>query len=503
MTTLSWIAQGFLVSLSPINVAAMAGGALLGVMVGSLPGLTAAAAMTVLLPLTFGMPAATGVLLLLAIWNAAVWAGAIPGILLNIPGTAAAAATTIDGHPLAQQGHAARAIRASIVGSTFGAFAAGLALLLLAGPLSDLATKAGPAEMFTFALFGLSLIVSISSSHGMLQGMISLLIGLFVATVGYSPAGVARFVFMPSLLGGFPVIPTLIGVFTIPQVLSLIGQRRDRFLMDTGSLAAHDDFLLRASDWGKHWFNLVRSALVGIFVGIHPGAGPTVCSFICYNEARRAYRPGDVPFGQGNVGGVIAADTGANAAVLASLVPALAVGIPGSADTVIVMAALTLHGLTPGPGLVQKAPLTIYTILTGVFVANFFMLVIGWFGARYVAQLTRIRVSILVPLIVVAAGIGAFATENNWFNALLAFGFGVFCYGLHKIGISLVPLVLGLILGPILEVNLNQSLQVYGTFWNALAVRPVALVFLFIAILAMVWPMIVDARKALRLKRSV
>ena len=351
-------------------------------------------------------------------------------------------------------------------------------------------------------MFGLSLVVSIASNHGLLKGVISLLIGLLLATVGYSPGGAQRFAFIPDLLNGFPVIPTLIGVFTVPQVLSLIGQRRKRVLVDTAVLSGKDTFFLRLADWRTHWFNLVRSAAIGIFVGIHPGAGPTVSSFITYNEARRACKPGDVPFGKGNIDGVLAADTGANAAVLASLVPALAIGIPGSADTVIIMAALTLHGLIPGPGLVERAPVEIYTILTGIFVANLFMLLAGWFGASYFAQLTKVRTSILVPLILVAAGVGAFATENNWFNVLLAFGVGLFCYGLVKLKISLVPLVLGLILGPVLEVNLKQSIQLYGSFVNMLVDRPVALALFVVAVVALVWPLIADSRKAARAKRE-
>ncbi len=481
------ILQGFAASLTPLNIGLMALGVVIGIVFASLPGLTGAAAMTMLLPLSYGMPAVSAVLLLIAIWNAAVWAGAVPAVVMNIPGTSAAAATLLDGHPLAMQGHAQRAIRTSIIGAFVGSIAAAIALLFVAPLIGNVVIYLGPAEIFAFASFGLTLVVSITRGT-LAKSIISVLIGLFIGTVGFAPSGFPRFAFTPNLLSGISLIPALIGLFTFPELINLIRNRRPRIVQVEPS-RERDLFLFRAQDWSRHWFNFVRSAVIGVFMGIHPGAGPTISSFITYNEARRVNKS-DPPFGEGNIDGVIASDTGANAAVLSGLIPAFTLGIPGSVDTVIIIAALTLHGLQPGPTLfMQHAPF-VYTIFAGAFVANILMLVIGLFAARWTAKLALVPTRFLLPIVTVVALVGAFAVNNNWFDVLTALLAGLLGYGLRSMGISTVPLLLGLILGPILETNLYQALQVYGSLWSAIFTRPIALAFLLLSVASLVHALI-------------
>lgn len=472
------ILQGFASSLSPTIIGLMAVGVVIGIVFGSTPGLTGAAAMTLLLPVSYGMDVLPAVLLLIAIWNAAVWAGAVPAIVMNIPGTSAAAATLLDGHPMARKGLATRALRSSIIGAFVGSIAAALALLFVAPALGYVVSYLGPAEVFAFATFGLTLVVSVTRGS-VVNAIISALIGLLIGTFGFAPSGFPRFVFTPDLLSGFPLIPALIGLFTFPELMNLIRERRQRIV--TAELVKHDTFLLRAGDWAAHWFNFVRSAVVGVFMGMHPGAGPSISSFVTYNEARRVSKT-KPEFGEGNVDGVIAADTGANAAVLSGLIPAFTLGIPGSVDTIIIIAALTLHGVEPGPTLFEKHGQLAYTIFAGAFIANVLMLIIGLLTARWIANVARVPSTVLVPVVTVLALVGAYSVDNTWFDVATALGAGLLGYALRSMRISTIPLLLGLILGPILETNLYQAIQVYGSLPGAIFTRPVALIFLLISV---------------------
>lgn len=495
-----WILTGFGFAFAPLNVAAMTLGVVIGMAAGAIPGLTGATAMTILLPLTFAFPAETGILFLLAIWNAAVYAGSIPAIVLDIPGTAAAASVAIEGHEMARRGLARRALRASVIGSTVGGFVSAAALLFLSPPLAALSLRFGPAELFAFAFFGMATVVSLSSGS-LLRGLIGALIGLLMATVGLSPDGRPRFVFDPEFISGFPLIPTLIGVFTIPVVLDLILEQRRRIAVDTARRWEKDSFLFRAADWAANAVNFARSAVIGVVVGILPGAGPTIAGFVAYGEARRAARPPH-EFGRGDVRGVIAADTANNAAVFSSLVPALTLGIPGSVDAVIILAALTMHGLLPGPQLFDRTPEIVYTVFAGIFVANALMLLAGVTGARWIARVTRVRLSVLAPVILILSLLGAYAYHNNAFDVALALGLGLAAWVLRLIGVPLAPLILGLILGVPLETHFTQATTLYDGPWAAFALRPIALTFLVLAMAGIAWSLWRDLRARRRAARN-
>ena len=476
------------------NLLAMLVGVIIGIIFGAIPGLTAAAAMTILLPLTFIFPADMGILFLIAIWNAGTYAGSIPAITLNIPGTPASAATALDGYALSKKGKATRALRASIFGSTLGAMVSGLTLVFLSPPLARLSLMFGPAEMFSFALFGLAVIVSLSSGT-LVKGLISGFLGLLMATVGFAPSGYPRFAYTPDLLDGFPIIITLIGLFTIPEVLMLIHEKRASVARPGAVVLTKDPFLLRLKDWTDHGFNFLRSSIIGSFVGVLPGAGPTIAGFVAYNEAKRPSKHPET-FGKGEIDGVIAADTANNAAVLSSLVPALTIGIPGSIDAVIILAALTMHGLLPGPMLFTKDAVLVYTVFIGVFIANLLMLLVGSLSSRYIAQLTRVRVSLLVPVIIVFGLLGSFAVRNNWIDILFTVAIGLTGYGLRRVGIPLAPLVLGVILGPILEVKLFQMVQYFQGRISGLFTRPIFIIFIILSIFSIIWPLYRDMKTA-------
>lgn len=482
-----FILSGLINSLQIQNLLAMLLGVVTGMIFGAIPGLTAAAAMTILLPLTFVFPAEMGVLFLLGIWNAAVYAGSIPAIVLNIPGTAASAATTLEGHLMAAQGKATRALRASVVGSTVGGFCSALTLLFLSPVLARLSLMFGPAEMFAFTLFGLLIIVTLSSGT-MVKGLIAGLLGLLLSVVGFAPSGSIRFAYTPDLVEGFPIIVVLIGLFTFPEVFSLIREQKSVVEKGEGALLTKDSFLFRLRDWKENAVNFIRSSVIGSIVGVLPGAGPTIAGFISYNEAKRAAKSTQ-KFGKGEVAGVIASDTANNAAVLSSLVPALTLGIPGSVDAVIILAALTMHGILPGPMLFQNNTDMVYTVFMGVFVCNILMLIVGVLSARHIAKVTKCRGSILAPFIIIFALVGSFAVRNNWFDVFSAFGIGLVGYGLREMDIPLAPMVLGVILGPILERNLHQTMVLFGDHPLDLLTMPIFLILMALCAMSLAMPL--------------
>lgn len=480
----------------PANLVAMIVGVLVGLCVGAIPGLSGGTTMTILLPLILLAPPDTAILFLISIWGAAVYAGSISAICLNIPGTAAAAATSIDGHALARKGRARLALKASIIGSSLGGMASALALLFLSPLLASLALSFGPAEMFAVTLFGLTTVASLSSSS-MLRGLLATLIGLAIATIGTAPTGQYRLVLVPELITGIPLIPLLIGLFTVPVAIDMLCQGQTGIAIDIDSIGAREPFLNRVSDWIKHGFNFLRSGVMGVVIGVLPGAGPTIASFIAYGVAKRFAKDPD-SFGRGNIDGVIAPETANNAAVFSSLVPAFSLGIPGSVDAVIIMAVLTAHGLVPGPLLISKSADVAYTVFVGAFVANIAMLLMGLMLAKQIAKITKIKQAYLGPAILTLALIGSFSVHNSQFEVGITLTVGIVAYFLRKLGVPMAPIILGAILGPMLEKFLVQAIVLYDGAWAAMGDRPLATVIGVVAIMIAVIPPFLSHRRQSR-----
>jgi putative tricarboxylic transport membrane protein len=337
----------------------------------------------------------------------------------------------------------------------------------------------GPAEMFGLALFGMAAVVSLASGS-LVRGTIGMLIGLLIATIGTAPSGDIRLVVTPDLINGLPMIPTLVGFFTVPVLLEMVLHRRTRVAVNLASLDQPDPFLLRLSDWTTHWFTIAKSAVLGVFLGVVPGHGPTIASFIAFGEARRTAKPGH-EFGRGDIRGVLAPETAANAAVFSSLVPALTLGIPGSVDAVIVMAALTMHGMIPGPMLLQSSGDVLYTIFAGAFVANTLMLIFALTCARFIARVTRAPLAILAPIIIVFAMVGAFAVNGDMFDVYVALATGLFGFALRLLRVPLPPLLLGLILGGPIETYFLQATVLYNSIWQAMT-RPICAVLVLLTL---------------------
>jgi len=438
---------------------AMLIGVLFGMLVGALPGLTATMGVAVLLPLTFGMDPAPALLMLMAIYTAAIYGGSISAILLHTPGTPASAATALDGYPLALQGKAAETISTSTLCSMIGGVFSGVVLLFLTPPLSAFALRFGPPEYFLLAIFGLTVIASLAFG-GLLKGLIAGLFGLLLGTVGVDVmTGFARYHFgLLALLGGVPMIPALIGLFALSEVMMISesAHRTARQLHTKGW-----GIRLALSSLIRSKTNLIRSSILGAIIGILPGAGADIASWVSYSEAKRfSKQPGK--FGKGAMEGVIASETANNAVTGAALVPMLTLGIPGSAVAAVILGGLMIQGLRPGRELFTVHAEMTYTVMVGFIAANILMGIVGLLIMPRLAFITRAPVSVVTPIVVALCVIGSFAMRNHMYDVWLMLFFGILGYFMRKAGFPPAAVVLGLILGPMAELGLRQSLVLGG-----------------------------------------
>ncbi|MFQ3788575.1 tripartite tricarboxylate transporter permease [Halomonas sp. A29] len=461
---------------------AIAAGTLLGLIMGALPGLTAAMAIALLLPLTFGMPAVMGVGMLLGTLCGAIAGGSVSATLLNIPGTPSSVATTLDAFPMARNGQAGRALGIAIVSSFAGGIISAVLLSLLAPPIAEFALRFGPAEYFALSVFGLVIIASVSSKS-LLKGLIAGLIGLFIATVGSDPiTGVNRFTFGEmSLLTGVSLLPALIGLFAVAQIL--------KDIVDYVSSSNKGSMVQNPGEARPRWLEVLRSwkvvassSVIGTIVGAIPGAGGSIASFLSYDQAKRMSKT-PKKFGTGHPEGIVASESSNNALVGGALIPMLTLGVPGEAATAVLMGGLMIQGIRPGPTLFAEQGAIIYGIFIAFFIANIFMLLIQWFGIRLFIKVLQVPRKLLMSLILVFCFIGVYGVDGNIFDIYLMLGFGVLGYFLSKYDFGTAPVILGLILGGIAESNLRRGLQVFGGDWTPFVMRPISAAFLIGALL--------------------
>ena len=470
------------------NLLAMVVGTLIGVVIGALPGLTTTIGLALLIPLSFGLSPLVALGLMAGLYNGSMYGGAIPAILLNIPGAPAAIATTFDGYPMTKQGRAAEALRIACYSSAMGAFVSALALLLLAPPLSLVTLAFGPAEYFWVAAFGL---VSISVLLGTdpLKGLISAMLGLLIASVGMDTlTGQMRFTFGSlELVDGINIVVVLIGLFALPRVLRMAeeavrtGVAREDLQLSGGRL---DRSLLRSllPTWA-------RSGMIGIGVGILPGAGGNIAAFLSYNEAKRSARDPD-SFGKGNPRGVAAAEFGNSSDNAASLIPTLTLGVPGNAIAALIMGGLLVHGLQPGPALFRDNGEIVYGfILQMLFTAIILIPLGGLIATRLFAQALRVPQVLLAPMIVALMFLGLFTVNNSTFELYMMIGFGLLGYVMERLGFSLPPMILGVILGAMAEQNLRTALLISDGEWSYLLSSPISIGIAALILLVLLVPL--------------
>lgn len=476
--------SGFQLALQPelllITFCAVIG----GLIVGALPGLTATMAVAILLPLTFDLPPREGLIILIAIFISAVQGGSIPAILINTPGTPAATATTFDGYPLSQKGLAGKAIGVAMIASFIGLTISWLILISISPLIARIALTFSTPEYFAIAVFGLSIISTLSTKMP-LKGIISGLVGLLIATIGLDPMdGIPRFTFgIDFLLGGISYVPVLIGLFAVSEILWSVEE-----LGGTVAVTQRIKGVLpNLRDIRKILLTSIRSGFIGSGIGSLPGAGADIAAFVGYGEAKRWSKQPD-EFGKGCLEGVAAAEGANNAVCGAALIPLMTLGIPGDAVTAIILGAFTIRGLRPGPSLFAEHGDIVYPVFAGFMVASVITLIIGLSLIKVFARILNISKKILLPIIFSLCLVGSYAIQNSIFDVYVTVIFGILGYAMRKFGFQGSPIVLALILGPMAEYNFRLSLTASQGDYSVFLTRPICLGFLVFSVLSVVMP---------------
>ncbi len=481
----------------PFNLLIVLLGTFVGIFVGAMPGLSSIMGLSLMLPLTLRFEGTTGILMLLGVFCGAIYGGSITAILVKTPGTANSAATVLDGYPLTMRGEAARALGISTFSSMFGGLFSAIMLLWTAPLLSKVALSFTSPEYFSLAIFGLSMVTSLSSKN-VTKGLISAVFGLMLGTVGMDAlTGVKRFTFGTTyLLGGIAMVPVLIGLYAFSQGLANVE--------NAGGEQKHESVRLKRTfpslpDLRKTLPTMIRSSVIGTVVGAIPGTGGDIASWLAYNEARRWDKKPE-EFGSGRIEGVAAPEAANNAVSGGALIPLLTLGIPGDAGTAVMLGALMMQGIVPGPLLFTSEQQKVYTIIVGLFVANLCMGLLGFCGIRLFAKIGDISNRYLTPIVFVFCIVGTFALNNSVNDIFLMMLIGVLAFFLMKLDFPMPPVILGLILGDTLEKNLQRSLMVSKGSFSIFFTRPISLCLLLIAFLSVFLPSLMHLVKAKRAK---
>lgn len=462
---------------NPIVLLYMIVGVAAGICIGALPGLTATMGVALLLPLTFGMDAESGILMLLGIYVGAIYGGSISAILLHTPGTPASAATAIDGYEFSKRGEAGRALGISTLSSYVGGVVSVICLWLISPQLAKLALKFSSAEFFLLALFGLCIIANISGKD-MAKGLICGFLGILTATVGIdSVTSYIRFSDNVNLLSGVPYIPVMIGLFAMSQAFESI-----ETIFDKDEVNCKVSKLWPAKEDLKTIMKVAPiTGLIGTFIGIVPGAGADIGSFVGYNTARGISKHPE-EFGKGSPEAVAASEGGNNGVTGGAMIPMLTLGVPGDAVAAIMIGALTIQGLTPGPMLFQNNKILVYTIFLGMFVANTIMVLLGFSCIRLFTKVLSVPKPILTPVIFALCVIGSFAMRNNLYDVGVMLIAGIIGYFLGKVKVPTSPAILGLILGPMAEKNFRTALLKSGGNMNVFFNTPICWFFIILIV---------------------
>jgi len=494
MELLDSLAFGFgtLMGWKPLLIITM--GVVVGIMVGAMPGLSPSTGVALLVPFSYAMEPALAIVLLVSIYIASNYGGSITAVLINTPGTPAAAATALDGYPLTVRGEAGKGLGMSLIASTVGGMFGTIILIAFAVPLAKLAISFHPADYFALAIFGLTTVGSLGGGN-VAKAMVAVLAGLLINTVGLDPiSGVSRFTFgIDALYDGFSLIPALIGLFALSVVFSALekGALGNRVVE---SVSGRFPTVLESL---KVKYTIARSSVLGTIIGIFPGAGATIASFISYNLAQRTSKQPET-FGKGAMDGVAASEAANSSSVGGALIPLLALGIPGSATDAVLIGALQLHDITPGPLLFETNPEIVYGIFASLLIANVIMLVLGLFGVRLFAKVVEVPASVLYPMILAIALIGSYAVRSSFFDVGCCFAFGVVGWIFKRYGYPVAPVVLGIVLGSLLEENFRRAIMMEGP--TVFLTQPLAATMLVVAALLFGWPIYknVKARRAAR-----
>lgn len=473
-------------------------GVSLGIVGCSMPGMSASTLIALLLPFTFGMDPTASLILLTAAYHGAEYGGSISAIFINAPGTPGAIMTMLDGFPLTKRGYPIKALAASLMPSVFGGMIGNIALVVVAAPLAEFALRFGPAEYFALGVLGISIVGTLTGDDWR-KGFLSAGLGIFIAMIGTDPiTGIPRFTFNEgALLGGISLVPALIGFLALPEVFSMVEEPGEKAVLPK-------NFSLDFPTW-EEWKPCVpatiRGALIGTALGAIPGHGSTISSIIAYNEEKRASKHPE-KFGTGCLEGIAAPEAANNAVVGGSLIPTLTLGIPGSGSMAVLLGALTLHGLEPGPDLFQHNKDVVYALFASQFLAQIGLLVMGLIGMRWWVKCIEIPRVMLAPCIVALCFVGAYSVSGNLWDVGTVLVLGIVAYLMRKLRFPVTPAVLGLILGDVVEINYRRMLLVSGGDVLRPLLHPIALTLLGLAVLTFFYPMARRKLQALKAARA-
>ena len=458
-------------------------GIFIGIIFGSVPGITGNLAITVLLPFTFLMGTVPALLMLTAIFFGSNFGGSITAILINTPGTNSAAATLLDGYPLAKKGFPGKALDMALVASIYGGLASALSLLFFSPQVGRVALSFAPPEYFALAVFGLSIIASVSGGS-ILKGLISGCLGIVLAMVGVDAvSGVPRFTFGSlTLYNGVRMTAVLLGVYAIAQMITRINGTDDGGVAEMRQVRKDDR--MTWSDFKTTFWTMFKSSTIGVIVGAVPGTGSAIASFLAYNEAQRCAKPGE-RFGEGEIKGIAAPESANNGATASTLIPLLTLGIPGDVVSATLLGGFTMHGLVVGPRLFEESGPIIYAIMIGCVISQFIMFIQGKYLLRLFVKITHIPQELLTALLIVICCVGAFAIANSVYDIRVMLLFGCIAYFMQKVDLPPVPIVLGMVLGPIAESNLRNALVMSNDSWLIFIQRPICFTFLVLTFVFM------------------
>lgn len=475
------LAAGLSLIASWPNALALFCGMLGGVIIGALPGLTGAMAVTLALPFTFYIPPITSLMLLLGIYKGSMYGGSISAILIRTPGTAAAACTVLDGYPLAERGEAGRALNMALYASCFADMVSNLALIFFTGTIANFALRFGPPEFFSLICFSLTIVAGLAGDS-LIKGLLSACLGLLMATVGMDLVfGTGRFTFdNVNLMAGLSFIPLVIGLFAIPEIFKVIagGGKSKSTQMIVG--ASHISW----AEFRRCFKSIVRGSFIGVIMGAIPGIGGAPAAYLSYSEAKR-YSSHRDNFGKGELEGVAAAESGNNGVCGATLIPLLALGVPGDIVTAVMLGAFMMHNITPGPLLFQEHLPLVYALYIGIISSSLLLLFSGMLCIRGITKLTRVPKMVLFPCVLTICLFGAYAVNNSEFDLLIMAGMGIVGYGMSLFHIAEAPFLVAFILGPLFEDNLRRSLLLSHGESSILWSTPICWFFILLTVISL------------------
>ncbi|WP_227935323.1 tripartite tricarboxylate transporter permease [Alkalihalobacillus deserti] len=486
------IVDGFATMLTPMSILLILVGVIAGTILGAIPGLTATMGIALILPVTFYLDPIMGISMLIAMYKGGMFGGSISAIMFNAPGTPAAAATALDGYALKKKGYPRKALRLALISSTVGDLVGNLTLIFSAALLATVALMFGPPENTALVIFALTLIVFVTG-NSISKNIIAILIGLMLTTMGSDPqTGIPRFDFgIIGLSGGISIIALVIGLLAVSEVFQTMEDHYRSKVnkskpgnSDNDSInviAAKEDDNITLKDINDVKRTLGRSSVIGTVIGALPGLGPVTAAFVSYAQARSKSK-NKKKFGEGEKEGLVAAETANSAVGSSNLIPLLSLGIPGDATAALIFGALIIHGIIPGPQLIQNNGSIVYGIFAGMLLATLFCLIFNWYASNIYRKIAVIRPTVLIPVILVLCIAGTYGYSQATFDIIVMFVFGVVGYIMRKVEIPLVGIIIGFVLGPRLEESTRQALSISGGKIDVFFMKPISLFLLLLSL---------------------